>query len=94
MWLSAEAVLHRVARAYRVPVEELGRRSRRPSEARQAALYGLRQEAGWGLQASADRMGLSYSGVSRRVSAVRVRLATDRRFRRRVESALDVRVQT
>lgn len=94
VWRSAEAVLHRIARAYRVPVDELGHPSRRPSEARQAALYGLRQEAGLGLRAIADRMGLSYSGVSRRVSAVRVRLATDRRFRRRVESALDVKVKT
>ncbi len=51
-------------------------------------------EAGLGLQAIADRMGLSYSGISRRVSAVRVRLATDLRFRRRVESALDVKVKT
>ncbi len=94
MWLSAEGVLRRVARAYRVPVAALSRPSRRPSEARQAALYGLRQNAGLGLPAIADRMGLSYSGVSRRVSAVRVRLATDRRFRRRVESALDVKVKT
>jgi len=58
------------------------------------ALYGLRRQAGLGLQAIARRMGLSYSGVSRRVSAVGARLVTDRRFRRRVESALDVKVKT
>ncbi len=94
VWLSAEAVLHRVARAYRVPVAALSPPSRRPSEARQVAFYGLRRQAGLGLQAIARRMGVSYSGVSRRVSVVGARLGTDGRFRRRVESALDVKVKT
>ena len=77
-----------------MPVAALSPPTRRPSEARQVALYGLRRQAGLGLQAIARRMGVSYSGVSRRVSAVGARLVTDRRFRRRVESALDVKVKT
>ncbi len=59
LWLSAETVLHRVARAYRVPVAELSRPSRRPSEARHVALCGLRRQTELGLQAIARRKGLT-----------------------------------
>ncbi len=94
MWLSAEAVLQRVARFYRLRVADLVRRSPRPGEARQVALYGLRREAGQGLQGIARRMGLSYGGVSRHVHVVAGRLTSDRRFRQRVKSALRVKVQS
>ncbi len=94
LWLTADAVLHRVARAYGVTVATLTRASRRPGEARQVTLYGLRRHAGLGLRPIARRMGVSYSGVSRRVRAVEARLGTDRRFRRRVEASLDVKVKT
>ena len=94
MWLSAEAVLQRVARFYRLRVADLVRPSPRPSEARQVALYGLRREAGQGLQGVARRMGLSDGGVSRRVQAVAGRLTADRRFRQRVDSVVGVKVET
>ena len=60
VWLSAEAVLQRVARFYGLRVAAQVRPSPRPSEARQAALYGLRREAGQGLSVIARRMGLRY----------------------------------
>ncbi len=85
MGLSAEAVLQRVARYYRLRVADLVRSLPRPSEARQV---------GQGLQGIARRMGLSDGGVSRRVQAVAGRLTTDRRFRQRVDSALGVKVET
>ncbi len=94
VWLSGEAVLQRVARFYGLRVADLVRPSPRPSEARQVALYGLRREAGQGLQGIARRMGLSYGGVSRRVQAVAGRRTTDRRFCQRVDSALGVKVKT
>jgi len=93
-WLSPEAVLQRVARSYGIAVADLVRPTRRPSEARQVALYGLRRWAGEGLNAIARRMGFSYSAVSRRVSAVAQRLVKDQRFRQRVERLSDVKVKT
>ncbi|MGH7395305.1 MAG: transposase, partial [Candidatus Methylomirabilales bacterium] len=65
-WLSPEAALQRVAQGYGVRVADLVRPTRRPSEARQVALYGLRRWAGEVLPAIARRMGLGYSAVSRR----------------------------
>ncbi len=91
VWQWADAVLQRVARSYHLRVADLVRSSRRPSEARQVALYGLRREAGQGLAAIADRMGLRYGSVSRHVQAVTGRLRRDPRFRQRAEKALDVK---
>ncbi len=94
MWLSAEAVLQRVARFYSLRVADLVRPASRPTEARQVALYGLRREEGQGLPVIARRMGLRYGSVSRRVHAVAGRLTTDRGFRQRVESSLGVKSKT
>ncbi len=92
--LSPEEVLRRVARAYGSKVPELVSFSRRPTEARQVALYGLRRQAGLGLKAIGERMELEYPAVSRRVSAVAQRLEKDRRFRQRVEQILSAQVKT
>ncbi len=93
-WQSPEAVLQLVARSYGLAPADLVGPTRRPSEARQMALYGLRRWAGEGLNAIARRMGISYSAVSRRVSAVAQRLAQDKRFRARVKQWLDVKIKT
>lgn len=93
-WLSAEAVLQRVALSYGIAVADLVRPTRRPSEARQVALYGLRRWAGEDLKAIAHRMGFSYSAVSRRISAVAQRLVKNQRFRQRVERLSNVKVKT
>ena len=93
-WLTPATVLERVAHAYGVRVADLVRPTRRPSEARQVALYGLRRWAGEGLLAIARRMGLTYSAVSRRVSAVARWEAEDRRVRERLASLSDVKVKT
>jgi hypothetical protein len=93
-WLSPGAVLERVAQGYGVRVAELIRPTRRPSEARQVALYGLRRWAGEGVLAIGRRMGVTYSAVSRRVSAVERRLAADRRWAGRLEKLPDVKVKT
>ncbi len=94
VWQSPEAVLQRVARSYGLAPADLVEPTRRPSEARQVAFYGLRRWAGEGLNAIARRMGVSYSAVSRRVSAVAQRLIKDRSFRTRVEKLSDVKVKT
>ncbi len=93
-WQSPETVLQRVARSYGLAPVDLVNPTRRPSEARQVALYGLRRWAGEGLSAIARRMGISYSAVSRRISAVAQRLAQDQRFRARVEQWDDVNIKT
>ena len=93
-WLSPEAVLQRVTQAYGVGLKELVQPTRRPSEARQVVLYGLRRWAGESLPAIARRMGLTYTAVSRRVSAVERQLAENRRWRARVATLSDVKVKT
>ena len=94
VWLTPEAVLQRVAQAYGVSLADLVRPTRRPSEARQVALYGLRRWAGEALPAIARRMGLTYSAVSRRVHTVERRLAADRRWEARLAELSDVKVKT
>jgi REP element-mobilizing transposase RayT len=94
MWHSPEEVLERVASCYRVALSDLVTPTWRPSEARQVALYGLRWWAGDGLTAIARRMGVSYSAVSRRVTAVAQRLREDPQFRRRAERVIDVKFKT
>jgi len=68
--------------------------TRRPSEARQVALSGLGWWAEEELTAIARRMGVSYSAVSRRVTAVTQRLREDPQFRTRVERVIDVKLKT
>ncbi len=68
--------------------------TRRPSEARLVALYGLCRWAGEGLSAIARLKGVSYSAVSRRVTAVAQRLREDPQFRSRVERVADVKLKT
>lgn len=93
-WLSSEKVLARVAEEFGVSLNELVRPTRRPSEAREVAFYGLRRWAGERLSEVARRMGVTYSAVSRRVSAVERRLAEDRRWRERLATFLVVKVKT
>jgi len=93
-WLRPERALQRVAQHYGVGVADLMRPTRRPSEARQVALYGLRRWAGESLPAIARLMGVTYSAVSRRVSAIDRRMGKDRRWRARVMELQDGKVKT
>jgi REP element-mobilizing transposase RayT len=81
---SAELLLERIAAVYGVQREELVRPTRRPSEARQAAIYLLRQEAGLGLNEIARQFGIGYSAVSHRIGAFKGRLREDRYLRDRL----------
>jgi REP element-mobilizing transposase RayT len=92
--LSVEACLQRIARAYRVEIPTLLETTRRPSEAREVALYAARRIAGATLGDVARRFGLSYSGASRRVAAVDAQLKRDPRWQRRVAEVLDVKFKT
>ncbi|MEX5215222.1 MAG: transposase [Nitrospiraceae bacterium] len=92
-WLRPETVLERVAQHYGLRGTDLVQPTRRPSEARQVALYGLRRWAGESLLAIARRMGVTYSAVSRRVSAVERQLAADRRWAVQLAKLSDVKVK-
>ncbi len=89
-----EEVLAQVARAYGQEVGEVERRSHRPSEARQVAIYAARRLAGEELRALGHRFGLGYTAVSRRVGAVARQMEQDTRFRRKVERILTSKVKT
>jgi putative transposase len=82
------AIVGRVAQGYGQREEELRRWTRRPSEARQVAVYAARRIAGRELQRIGHYFGLSYTAVSRRVQAVGMALEHDAIFRQRVESML------
>ena len=95
VWRSPEEVLRRVARLYGfAPSSDLVKPTRRPSEARQVALYGLRWWAGEGLSAFARRMGVGASAVSRRGTVVAQRLREDAQFLSCVERVTNVKLKT
>jgi len=87
-------LLDQVARAYTTTVRALVSPTRRPSEARQVALFAARRMAGLELKAIAVRFGLSYTGVSRRVGELARRLAEDPALRARIEKLPIVKVKT
>ena len=57
-----------MSQGYGLSVAALCAPTRRPSEARQVALYALRREAGLPLAQITRLMGLGYKAMSRRVS--------------------------
>ena len=91
---SVEEVLAQVARVYGQEVGEVERRSHRPSEARQVAIYAARRVAGAELRGLGERFGLGYTAVSRRVGAVARQMEQDPRFRRKIERILTSKVKT
>ena len=87
-------LLTQAAKRYGERKEEILTPTRRPSEGRQVAIYLARRVAGLELKAIAKQFGLSYTGVSRRVSAVARRMEEDRIFRAKINNLLDVKVKT
>ena len=90
-------IVEQVATGYGQREAEIRQPTRRPSEARQVAVYAARRIAGCDLQTIARYFGLSYPAVSRRVQAVETRLRHDAKFRHRVDrvlGALDAQVKT
>ncbi len=91
------AVVRQVAQGYGQSEAELRQQTRRPSNARQVAVYAARRIAGSDLQTIGRYFGLSYSAVSRRVQAVESALQHDASFRRQIKSILgatNVKVKT
>lgn len=82
-------VVNQVATGYGRSEAEVRQYMKRPSEARQVAVYAARRIAGSDLQAIAHYFGLSYSAVSRRVQAVATRLREEAQFRKRVDRVLE-----
>lgn len=87
-------ILSQVAEGYGESVEEVVQPTRRPSEARQVAIYSARRVAGLELKAIAKLFGMGYTGVSRRVSEVAKRMENDKRFRKKIHEILDGKVKT
>jgi REP-associated tyrosine transposase len=82
------AILEKIAQGYGQSEAEIRRATRRPSEARQVALYAARRLAGKDLQTIGRYFGMSYPGVSRRVQAVEMALQHEGSLRTRVEEVL------
>jgi hypothetical protein len=91
---SLDALLVQVARSYGETVNELTARTRRPSEARQVGIYLARRVVGTDLKTIAQRFGVGYTTVSRRVGAVAKRIDIDKRLSGRVNAILDGKVKT
>ena len=89
-----EDLLGRVARAYGKKADEMIKPTRRPSEARQVAIYLARRVAGLDLKAVAKTFGMGYTGVSRRVSGVARRIEEDKSLGKRIREILDANVKT
>lgn len=89
-----EGLLKRVAKGYGKSVKEVAQPTRRPSEARQVAIYSARRVAGLELRAIAKLFGMGYTGVSRRVSEVAKRIENDKQFRKKIHEILDDKVKT
>ena len=82
---SADRLLYRIAAVYGVATTDLCQPTHRPSEARQIAMYLLRNEAGLPLRTIARHFGVGYSVVSHRIRAVKAQLREDPLLRGRVE---------
>ncbi len=81
---TAEEVIERIARKYKVKTAEMLRVTRRPNEARDAAVWLLRREAGLGLKEIGERLGVRYSAVGNRMAVIRNRMDGDEGFRKRI----------
>ena len=82
------AILGTIAQGYGQSEAEIRRATRRPSEARQVAIYAARRLARSDLQTIGRYFGRSYPGVSRRVQAVEMALQHDGSLRTRVQGML------
>lgn len=87
-------LLARVDRVYGEKADGMMRPTRRPSEARQVAIYLARRVAGLDLKAVAKTFGMGYTGVSRRVSEVARRIEEDKALGKRIRGILDANVKT
>ena len=83
-----EVLLRQVAKGYGKSVEEVAQPTRRPSEARQVAIYCARRVAGLELRAIAKLFGMGYTAVSRRVREVAKRIENDQQFRKKIHAIL------
>ena len=89
-----EDLLAWVARAYGEKVDEVVKPTRRPGEARQVAIYLARRVAGLELKEVAEKFGMGYTGVSRRVTEIAKRIETDKPLGKRIRQILDGNVKT
>lgn len=83
-----EALLAAVANIYAEKEEVILAPTRRPGEARQAAIYLARRAARLDLKVISKLFGLSYTGVSRRVGAIAKRIEEDQRFKTKLNKIL------
>jgi hypothetical protein len=89
-----EVLLRQVAKSYGKSMKEVAQPTRRPSEARQVAIYSARRVAGLELRAIAKLFGMGYTGVSRRVNEVAKRIENDKQFRKKIHGILGDKVKT
>ena len=91
------AIVRQVARGYGQSEAEIQQPTRRPSEARQVAVYAARRIAGSDLLTIGRYFGLSYPAVSRRIQAIETRLQHDGSLRKQIAGVLgttDAKVKT
>ncbi|MBN1671525.1 MAG: transposase [Kiritimatiellae bacterium] len=84
---SAEAVMETASRALKLPAGSVTRRTRYGRETRDLVIYLCREISRAEQRAIAQHFGIGQAAVSLATRRVRQAIATDRRFKRRVEKA-------
>ncbi len=79
-----EALLKKVGEIYGMKPGEILKAGKRRSEAREAAVYLLKKEAGLSLREIGERMGVGFSAVGNQWAKVKKKLGTDKRFAQRL----------
>ncbi|MGB7293188.1 MAG: hypothetical protein WBD99_13525 [Thermodesulfobacteriota bacterium] len=89
---SVDKVVNMVAAAHGIKVEEVvnGRRGR-SNEARKVGMYSVRRKCDLSLKEAAERFGVNSNGVvGWAYHGVRLRMGTDKEFRKQVEKITDI----
>ncbi len=79
-----QEVLKKVGLVYGEKPEEILKSGRRKAEAREVAIYLLKRESGLSLKVIGKRMGVGFSAVGNQWARIKVKVAKDRAFAKRL----------
>ncbi len=83
---TAEDVIQKVSKAYKVEEKEITTKFHKANEARDVGMYLLRKRAHLGLKEIAEKFGVKYSAVGNRIAMVKKRMEGETRFKARIDN--------